>query len=78
VENYPPKKGESNKKVVTINGKKVTYCRKKQEEQKKGGEPKTEPKKPTKDAQGLALRVMNTILASDSEHDSNGSEQESE
>jgi predicted RNA-binding Zn-ribbon protein involved in translation (DUF1610 family) len=90
----PPKKGESNKKVVTINGKKVTYywcphhgrytihkpqdCRKKQEEQQKGGEPKPETKKSAKDGKGLALRVMNTILASDSEHDSNGSGQESE
>jgi hypothetical protein len=79
----PPKKGESGKKVVTINGKKVTYywcphhgrymihkpqdCKKKQEEQKKKEEPKPEPKKSSKDDKGLALRVMNTILASDSD-----------
>jgi hypothetical protein len=90
----PPKKGESKKKVVTINGKKVTYywcphhgrytihkpqdCRKKQEGQQKGGEPKPEPKRPAKDERGLALRVMNTILNSDDEHDSTGSELDSE
>ncbi len=69
--NTPPKKGESGKKVVTINGKKVTYylclhhnrytihklqeCRKKQEEQKAGGEQKPELKKSSKDDKGLVL-----------------------